>query len=136
MTRLLKAVLFVTGLVIVWLGLNVALGGMATLGWQGATAFFAITDPVTFAVQDNHIRFIAGVWTSVGLLMIAGSLALARMHDVLLALMAMVFVGGLMRVVSGDLDVVLSAEIAPSLLAELVLFPLLGAWIYAQAKSA
>ena len=68
----LRVILLLTGTIVVWLGLNVGLGGFETLGWQGAQGFFAVTDPETFAVQDNHIRFIAGVWLSVGLLLISG----------------------------------------------------------------
>ncbi|KMW60454.1 hypothetical protein AIOL_000610 [Candidatus Rhodobacter oscarellae] len=125
----LKATLLIAGSIIVWLGLNVGLGGIATLGWQGATNFVAATDARVYAVQDNHVRFIAGVWTAVGLLMIAGAIAFQQLRGVLVALTAMVFVGGLMRLSAGDFALLASAKIAPSLFAELVLFPALGLWI-------
>ncbi len=130
MHYVLRTVLTLTGCVIVWLGLNVGLGGIQTLGWQGADPFLNVADAEVFAVRDNHIRFIAGVWVSVGLLMIVGALLLEQMRSVLLCLVAMVFVGGLMRLSSGDAGLLFSMEIAPSLLAELALFPLLGLWIF------
>lgn len=134
MTKLLRPILFLTGLVIIWLGLNVGLGGIQTLGWQGATNFLEITDAATFAVQDNHTRFIAGVWTSVGLWFIAGTFALPQIRPVMLALIAMIFVGGLMRLTQGDSSLLFSGAIAPSLIAELILFPLLGLWIFKAAR--
>jgi len=126
----LRVILFLTGAIVVWLGLNVGLGGFETLGWQGAQGFFTVSDPDTFAVQDNHIRFIAGVWLSVGLLLIAGSVALHQLRSVLISLTGMVFIGGLMRVTSADSAPLSSISIAPSLIAELIAFPLLGFWIY------
>ena len=130
----LRVSLFLTGAIVVWLGLNVGLGGFETLGWQGAKEFFAVTDPETFAVQDNHIRFIAGVWLSVGLILIAGSIALYRLRSVLIVLTGMVFVGGLMRFSSADGALLVSNSIAPSLIAELIAFPLLGFWIFKATK--
>lgn len=130
----LRVILFFTGIIVVWLGLNVGLGGFETLGWQGAQGFFTVTDPDTFAVQDNHIRFIAGVWLSVGLLLIAGSVALHRLRSVLISLTGMVFIGGLMRFTSADGTLLVSSSIAPSLIAELIAFPLLGFWIFKVTK--
>ncbi len=126
----LRVILFITGAIVVWLGLNVGLGGFETLGWQGAQGFFTVSDSDTFAVQDNHIRFIAGVWLSVGLLLIAGSVALHHLRSVLISLTGMVFIGGLMRFTSADSALLSSSSIAPSLVAELIAFPLLGFWIF------
>ncbi|WP_164661159.1 DUF4345 family protein [Tropicibacter sp. Alg240-R139] len=136
MQHVLRTVLALTGCVIIWLGLNVSLGGIQTLGWQGATPFVNVTDADVFAVRDNHIRFIAGVWLSVGLLMIIGSFFLQQMRIVLLSLIAMVIVGGLMRLSSADAGLLSSIEIAPSLIAELFLFPLLGLWIFTATNRA
>lgn len=130
MTKLLRSILFLMGLVIIWLGLNIGLGGIQTLGWQGATGFVDITDAATFAVQDNHTRFIAGVWTGVGVLFVAGAFALPHMRTVMFALIAMIFVGGVMRLTQADGSLLISSAIAPSLFAELILFPLLGLWIF------
>ena len=125
---LLRGVLAVVGAVIVFLGLNVSLGGIQTLGWQGgAVDFVRVTDPGVFAVRDNHFRFIGGVWLGLGLVMLAASVAFQRLRSVVVAFTAMVFVGGLTRL-SGDLSVLTSLAVAPSLVFELVAMPLIGTW--------
>ena len=130
MTILLRGLLAVIGAIVIWLGLNASLGGIATLGWQGAVDFFTITNEQTFAVQDNHVRFIAGVWTGVGLFLLAGAVMPRRLVPGLKAMMALVFLGGLARLTIMDPALLTSAKIAPSLFAELLLFPLLGWWIH------
>ncbi|MEP7241523.1 MAG: DUF4345 domain-containing protein, partial [Devosia sp.] len=126
----LRGALAIVGAVIVFLGLNVGFGGIQTLGWQGGSApFLSITDASMFAVRDNHIRFIGGVWLALGLLMLAGSIALQRLRAVLVALTAMIFVGGLTRLGGGDLAVLLRPDVVPSVLFEIALVPLLGLWI-------
>lgn len=132
----LRMILAITGCVIVWLGLNVGLGGIQTLGWQGSADFMDVTDEGIYAIRDNHVRFIAGVWSAVGLLMIAGAFWIRQMRGLLLSLFAMIFVGGLMRLSAADFGLLLSADIAPSLIAELVLFPLLALWIYRSEANA
>jgi hypothetical protein len=135
MTTLLRIVLTLCGLGIVALGLNVSLGGIVTMGWQGPTDFLAVTDPAAFKVQDNHIRFIAGVWTGVGLLFLAGAIALERMRPVLLACIVIILIGALARISSTDWDLLLSSAILPSLLTELLLFPAIGLWIIRTWKA-
>ncbi|MEP3421483.1 MAG: DUF4345 domain-containing protein [Erythrobacter sp.] len=129
MIVLLRTILCLSGLGIVALGLNVGLGGFATLGWQGPTNFFTVTDPNAFAVQDNHIRFIAGVWGGVGVLFILGAVFLDRMRPVLIGCIFLIFMGGLARISSTDWPVLTGADIAPSLLMELIVFPAIGLWI-------
>jgi hypothetical protein len=127
---LLRGVMLLIGAVIVVLGLNVGLGGIKTLGWQGGTAaFVTVTDLTLFGIRDNHVRFIGGVWLAAGLLMMAGSVWLERLRPVLIALTGMVFVGGLARFSAFDPSILLQPSIAPSLLLELVGFPLLGLWV-------
>jgi hypothetical protein len=57
------------------------------------------------------------------------------MRTVLLALFGMIFIGGLMRFAAGDVALLASPDIAPSLAAELVLFPLLGLWVQAATRA-
>ena len=81
------------------------------------------------------MRFIAGVWTALGFVMILGSIALDQMRSILIACVIMIFFGGLSRFSGQDLSVLFGQDIAPSLVAELILFPMLGFWIYqATAK--
>lgn len=125
----LRAVLGLTGAAIVFLGLNVGFGGIATLGWQGSGSFLDVTDAALYAIRDNHIRFIGGVWLGAGLAMVAGAFALNRLRPVLLGIIGMIVVGGLARFSAGDLGLLTGGAIAPSLVLELVGFPLLGWWI-------
>jgi len=136
MTIILRIVLAIIGMVIIWLGLNVGLGGIATLGWQGPSDFFTVTDNAAFAVQDNHVRFIGGVWLGVGILFVTGAILLHRLSNVLKALIIMVFIGGLARLSIADPELLLSAKIAPSLIAELIIFPAIGLWIYHATRKA
>jgi hypothetical protein len=132
MTRphyVLRAVLALIGIAIVFLGLNIGLGGIQTLGWQGSGDFLTVTDEALYDVRDNHIRFIGGVWLAVGLVLLAGAVALTRLRVVLLAIVGMIFVGGLTRLSAGDMGLLASGAVAPSLFLELIGFPLLGLWI-------
>lgn len=128
----LRIVLLLAGAVMIALGLNVGLGGIPTLGWQGSANFLAVTDAGAFAAQDNHVRFLGGFWLGAGLLMASGAFFLERLRPTLTGIAAMVFVGGLARLSAADPALVTSTAILPSLAAELVLFPLLGVWIWRQ----
>ena len=113
----------------IFLGLNVGLGGIKTLGWQGGAAdFLTVTNAPVFDVRDSHVRFIGGVWLALGLLMLAGSFAFQRLRSALVALAFMIFVGGIARLSGGDLTFLLSSDIAPSFLFEIIIVPLLGVW--------
>ena len=125
----LRLILMLAGAIVIYLGLDLGLGGMRTLGWQGSTDFVAVTDPARFAIQDSHARFVGGVWLGVGLVLFCGSFAISRFRTALIAICALVFVGGLMRIASGDFDTILNMQVLPSLLAELILFPALGVWL-------
>mgnify|MGYP003631713186 CR=1 FL=1 len=130
----LRIVLVLVGVAIILLGLNVGLGGILTLGWQGPTDFVSVIDPAAFAVQDNHVRFLGGVWLGVGLVFIGASVFTEILWKPALVLCALVFLGGLMRLGAGDLSLLSGADIGPSLAAELVVFPFLAFWIARQAR--
>ena len=129
MTMALRVLLAIIGAVIIWLGLNVGLGGIATLGWQGPSDFFTVIDNAAFKVQDNHVRFLGGIWLGVGVFFIAGAVYLHRLNSILTALILMVFIGGLARLSAVDPSLLMSAKIAPSLIMELIFFPAIGFWI-------
>jgi Domain of unknown function (DUF4345) len=131
---LLRVVLLVVGAVMIALGLNVGLGGIKTLGWQTAGEFVQATDIVAFSNQDNHVRFLGGFWLGAGLLMAAGSVFLTQLRSVLVAITAMVFVAGLARLSAPDPQVVFGAGVLPSLVVELVLYPLLGVWLWRAGR--
>lgn len=116
--------------------LNIGFGGIQTLGWQGgAVDLFNMTIEQVFAVRNNHVRFIDCVWLGSGLLMLSGSLAFQHLSNVLIALTAMIVVGGLARFSGGDVAVLLGGDVASSLVIELAL-PLLGLWLLKAERPA
>lgn len=82
----LNIIVAVTGASIIFLGLNIGLGGIRTLGWQVTQDFVSITDAVIFDVQDNHIRFIGGIWFGIGAIFLIGGLALDKLRPTLITL--------------------------------------------------
>lgn len=126
----LRFLLALCGAGIVFLGLNVGFGGIATLGWQGPTDFVAAVDGAAFAVQDSHVRFLGGVWLGVGGLFLLGALVFRKFTSVLIALCGLIFVGGFVRMSAFDPALLFGADIGPSLFAELIIFPGLALWIW------
>ncbi|UWQ93037.1 DUF4345 domain-containing protein [Rhodobacteraceae bacterium M382] len=133
-TNLLNSVVVIVGAVIVFLGLNVGLGGIKTLGWQSSREFVSITDAATFHAQDSHIRFIGGVWFGVGAAFMIGGFAMHMFRSTLIILSALIAIAGLFRLSGMNTEVIFSAAIAPSLAFELVGFPLLAWWLMASGK--
>lgn len=132
--NLLNPVVVIVGAGIVFLGLNIGLGGIKTLGWQSTRDFVSITDAATFNAQDSHIRFIGGVWFGVGALFMIGGFAMRSFRSILIALSAVIAIAGLFRLSSMNTEVILSAAIAPSLACELVGFPLLAWWLMVSGR--
>jgi hypothetical protein len=132
--KFLNAVVVIIGAVIIFLGLNVGLGGIKTLGWQSTRDFVSITDAATFHAQDSHIRFIGGVWFGVGATFLIGGFAIRTYRPTLIILSAMIAIAGLFRLSGMDAGVIFNAAVAPSLVFELVGFPLLAWWLMASGK--
>ena len=132
--KILNSVVVIVGAVIIFLGLNVGLGGIKTLGWQSSRDFISITDAATFHAQDSHIRFIGGVWFGVGAVFLIGGFAMRTFCTIMIILSAMISIAGLFRLSGMDAGVIFSAAIAPSLVFELVGFPLLAWWLIASGK--
>lgn len=132
----LRVVLILAGLVIIFTGVNTAFGGMLTLGWQGQTTFFEVTDQHSYLVQDSHIRFLGGLWMGIGLLFIFAARNVERHQNVLKFALVLIFLGGLARFSQMQLDITFGKEIVGSLVAELVGMPLLYFWLSRTLKKA
>jgi len=130
----LNATLILVGIAIMLLGLNVGLGGMQTLGWQTSTPFISVTDETVFHVQDSHIRFIGGVWFSVGAVFFLGGFKQDTLRTTLVVLCAAIAFGGLFRLSGLSGGAVFSAAIVPSIALELIAFPLLAWWLLRSGK--
>ena len=132
----LRVVLILAGLIIIFTGVNTAFGGMLTLGWQGQTTFFEVTDQHSYLVQDSHIRFLGGLWMGIGLLFIFAARNVERHQNVLKFALVLIFLGGLARFSQMQLDITFGKEIVGSLVAELVGMPLLYFWLSRALKKA
>ena len=133
--KLLNLVVIIVGAAIIFLGLNVGLGGIKTLGWQSTRDFISITDPAIFHTQDSHIRFIGGIWFGVGAAFVVGGFAMRAFRPTLIILAAMIAIAGLFRLSGMDSDVIISAAIAPSIALELIGFPLLAWWLVVSKRA-
>lgn len=132
--NLLNLVVVIVGAAIIFLGLNVGLGGIKTLGWQTTRDFVAITDAAIFHAQDSHIRFIGGIWFGVGAVFVVGGFAMRTFRPTLIILSAMIAIAGLFRLSGMDSGVIFSAAIAPSVVLELFGFPLLAWWLVMSGR--
>jgi Domain of unknown function (DUF4345) len=124
--RLLNVVLMIVGLAIALLGLNTGLGGIRTLGWQGARDFIAVTDDLAFVTQDSHTRFLGGIWFGFGALFFLGGFRLDRLRPTLILLCGAIAMAGLFRFSGPAFQ---GIAIAPSLALELLGFPALALWL-------
>lgn len=125
----LKTILALLGCIIMFLGINVGLGGIQTLGWQGTRDFITITDTTAFHAQDSHVRFIGGVWFGVGVAFLAGAFALDRLRPTLIILCMIITVSGLFRLSATETTALYSLAVVPSLIFELLGFSLLAFWL-------
>ena len=119
-TTSLKVVLGLSGAFTVFTGLNRAFGGIRTLGWQGTTDFLQVVSEHAYLIQDNHTRFLGGVWTGVGLLLMLSPLNLKAFRPALNLVFAIIFLGGLARFTAMRPDIVFGPDIVGSLIAERV----------------
>lgn len=132
----LRITLSLAGAFIVFTGVNIGLGGMATLGLMGSRDFFAVTDGAAFHVQDSHVRFLGGLWLGVGLIFLASAMRLQALKPTLLVCCTLVFVGGLARFSAMQFDVLFGPRLIGSLAAELLGMPALYIWILATKPHA
>lgn len=132
---LLRLVLALVGLAILTLGMDVVFGGIRTLGWMGPTDFVEVTNQIDFSVQDNHVRFLGGVFTASGLVFLSGALLFHTLRRTLIVLCGAVFLAGLSRFTTPEFATVLNPGVLPSLLLELIFFPALAVWIYRAGKT-
>ena len=132
--NLVNLVVMIVGAAIIFLGLNIGLGGIKTLGWQSTRDFISITDAAIFHAQDSHIRFIGGIWFCFGAVFVIGGLAMRTFRPTLIILSAMIAIAGLFRLSDIDSCAIFSAAIAPSIALELIGFPLLAWWLVVSGR--
>lgn len=124
-----RVVLVLSGALVVFLGLNVALGGIPTMSWLGERPFLSVTDQAQYALIDNHVRFFGGLFTGLGLFMVLAAADPVKYRQALTITFAAIFVGGLARFSAPETAIVFDDEIITSLAAELLLMPVLIFWL-------
>ncbi|ABS62933.1 hypothetical protein Plav_1313 [Parvibaculum lavamentivorans DS-1] len=124
-----RVVLALSGALVIFLGLNVALGGIPTMSWLGERPFLAVTDEAQYLLIDNHIRFFGGLFVGFGLFMLFAVTDPVKYRQALTVIFAAIFIGGLARFSAPEMDVVFENEIIGSLAAELLLMPVLVFWL-------
>lgn len=117
------------GSVDVFLGLNLGFGGFLTLGWLGPSDFLEITNQHAYLVQDSHMRFYGGLYVGVGLFLILSATNLAKYRLALNLVFVLAFMGGLARLTMMRSDIIFGPNIIGSLMAELILMPILVFWL-------
>ncbi|HLG31714.1 MAG TPA: hypothetical protein VI362_01645 [Ignavibacteriaceae bacterium] len=64
-SKAFRTVLIVLGALNIFVGINVGFGGIVTLGLQGQTEFFEVTNETVFLMRDSHIRYFGGLYFSI-----------------------------------------------------------------------
>lgn len=131
----LRTVLALLGAVSVFVAINVAFGGLETLGWQGPSRYFAVTDHDAYLLRDSHARFYGGVYLGIGAFLVLAATNLTRHRTALNLVFALIFLGGLARLTQGDLTVTFGRDLTVSSLIEIVGMPALALWLNTTARA-
>lgn len=134
-SKIFRAIIIVLGLLNIFIGINVGFGGIATLGLQGQTEFFEVTNENIFLMRDSHIRFLGGLYGGIGLFLILAATNLNKYQTALRLIFAVIFVGGLARFTMMRFDVIFGQDMLTSVLVELILMPVLYVWSSRILKS-
>jgi hypothetical protein len=75
-------------------------------------------------------RFLGGVRTGVGMLLLISAISPKKFHPILNSVFAIIFLGGLARLTAMRPEIVFGPDIIGSLVAELILMPVLFVWVW------
>lgn len=123
----LRVVMVIVGVLIIYVGINVAFGGIRTLGLQGTTEFLEVTEEGRYLIQDSHVRFLGGVFSAIGLFFLLAATNLGKYQSALKVVFVLIFIGGLTRF--SNPGVVFNPNVVGSLAIEIVLMPILFLWV-------
>lgn len=127
--RAFRFVLVALGAISAFVALNVAFGGLETLGWQGPTEYFQVSDPDAFLIRDSHARFYGGVYAGIAAFLILASTDPRKYRQGLALTFVLIFLGGLARLTQLNPDVVFGPDLFVSSLVELAGMPALLLWL-------
>jgi Domain of unknown function (DUF4345) len=127
--KALRAVLVVLGAVSAFVAINVAFGGLETLGLQGPTEHFEVTDHDAYLLRDSHARFYGGVYLGVAAFLILAATNLGKYRTALNVVFGLIFLGGVARLTQAEPGVTFGKNLGLSTVVELVGMPVLAAWL-------
>src|SRR5688572_27473495 len=128
-SKALRVVLTLLGAVSAFVAVNVAFGGLETLGLQGPTDYYQVTDQHAFAIRDSHTHYYGGVYLALGGFLVYAASDVRRFRQGLYVVFAMIFAGGLARITQLEPAATFGRDLLPSTLIELVGIPLLAVWV-------
>lgn len=127
--KVFRTIIVIVGLFSIFIGFNVGFGGIPTLGLQGSADFLTVTNEHAYLVRDSHIRYFGGLHGGVGLFLVLATTDLRKYQSALQLVFVVIFIGGLARFTMLRPSVVFGPDIITSLMAELVLMPVLYLWL-------
>ena len=134
--KVLRVTLAVLGAVSAFVAVNVAFGGLDTLGWQGPTDYVQVTDHDTYLLRDSHAHFYGGVYLGIAIFLIVASTNLRKYRSALNVVFAVIFLGGVARLTQLEPAVTFGKDLAVSSLIELVGMPAMALWLAAATRPA
>jgi hypothetical protein len=124
--NIVRAVLALLGAISAFVAINVAFGGLETLGWQGPTKYFQITDHDAYLLRDSHARFYGGVYLALAGFLIVAATNLHKYRTGLYVVFAAIFAGGVARLTQMEPGVTFGNDLTLSSVIELVGMPALA----------
>ena len=134
--KLFRLALIALGAVSAFVAVNVAFGGLDTLGWQGPTDYVQVTDHDTYLLRDSHAHFYGGVYLGIAVFLIIASSNLRKYRSGLNVVFGVIFLGGVARLTQLEPAVTFGKDLAVSSLLELVGMPAMALWLAAATRRA
>lgn len=128
--KLLRGALLLSGAMLVVIGLNLALGGIHSMGWHIPTDFMTVTDQDLYLRHDNNVRFFGGVFTGLALMTTAGAIWPRALRPSIIAFLLAIPFGSVFRIIAPDYAIFADPVMRPSVLAELLICPALAFWLW------
>lgn len=136
----LRAVLFIGGLFFVFVGLDLALGGILTADIRGErveffdAATFSEANYQAYLEQDNNIRFFGGLFAALGCVLMFTSTNIRKYARELRLIFFLTIMGGFARLttvgIEGvDVSFLFNPDTRVSLALEFILIPILWIWM-------
>jgi hypothetical protein len=133
--KLLRVALTGLGAISAFVAINVAFGGLETLGWQGPTDYVQVTDHDAYLLRDSHAHFYGGVYLGIAIFLIVASTNLRKYRTALNVAFAVIWLGGVARLTQLEPGVTFGNDLAISSLIELVGMPAMALWLAVATRT-